>query len=91
MQNFQTTLRVFRYLSKTKSFQLFWWRRQSFCLPHSFSVSSFTRQTFNHNSRSRENSPTRKFGVLPFMAFGIVIAHCAKQEDDKLVSKHYGM
>ncbi|XP_057377244.1 mitochondrial disaggregase-like isoform X4 [Daphnia carinata] len=89
MQNFQNALRVFRYLPKTKSFQLFWCQRQSTWLPYSFSISSFSRQTFNHNSRSRENSPKRKFGALPFMAFGIVIAHCAKQEDDKLVSKPY--
>lgn len=89
MQHFQNLLRVFRYLSKKQSYQLFYRQRESSLLPYSFLLSKYNGRRFRHSSY---NSPNDNFRVIPFMAFGIMVAHCAKEDDENnKLSTVYGM
>lgn len=93
MNNFQSVVRIFRYLSKKQSYQLFFRRRESSLLPNSFLLSSYNGRRFRNdeNRWSSYNSPNDNFRVLPIMAFGIVVAHCAVKEDENKPSTVYGM
>jgi len=93
MQQFQNVLKVFRYLSKKQSNQLFYPWRESSLLSHSFSLSIYKGQRFHYskNSWSNYNSPNDNFRVIPFMAFGLMVAHCATKEDENKLSTVYGM
>jgi hypothetical protein len=96
MNHFQNVLRTLRYLSNKQSYQLFFRRRESFLLPHSFLLSPYIGRRFRNDenswsSRSGYKSPNDNFGALPFMAFGIVVARCAVKDEENKLSSVYGM
>ena len=87
MLNFQLIFqKMFRQLkiSRNSSLNVFCRRDKLFALSRNlFSTTYYTSQRFLQVSFSNsDRSRNRKFDAIPFMAFGIVVAHCLKGDDE---------